>query len=607
LSLASISARSGGYFPTTWGWVTLVFGWLVALAVIVAVDGRISASEGILLCSFGGLTIWTWLSALWSVDRPATVLEGERALAYITVLGALVALGRRVSIEAVLAGVVGAATVLCAYGLATRLFPERVGTFDPIAAYRLATPVGYWNGLGIFAAMGSLLALGFVAHATSRLVRSVVAGTLVILIPTLYLTFSRGALLALAFALAVLLIADRRRLQTIATFVVAALGPALAVAFASHSSALTTLGAPLAMATRQGHRLAIVVAVLILVAGASLFLVDSVERRWRPSIAVRRAWAGVLLMAVVVVASLAVVEWGSPWRIAVQGWHSFTSAAPATTTGSNLNNRLFHLSNNGRIVSWKSAVHEFEHAPAFGTGSGTFETWWLAHRPTSQQIRDAHSLYLESLGELGLVGTTLLASALIVPLALGWRRRREAFMPFAGAALLAWIVHAGVDWDWEIPAVTLPALACAAVLVSGAGKRDWRFGVSARIGVAAAAAAIAIFGLITAIGNGAIASGSDALESQNYAQAEAQAKRAAHWAPWSADPWIVQGQIAALNRDPQAARADFRKAIAKDPRNYLAWYGLAGVTSGAAHAEAVSRVVELNPLSDEAKELSKGP
>jgi Tfp pilus assembly protein PilF len=55
------------------------------------------------------------------------------------------------------------------------------------------------------------------------------------------------------------------------------------------------------------------------------------------------------------------------------------------------------------------------------------------------------------------------------------------------------------------------------------------------------------------------------------------------------------------------ARRDFRKAIAKDPRNYLAWYGLAGVTSGAAHQEAVAKVVELNPLSDEAKELSKGP
>ena len=77
--------------------------------------------------------------------------------------------------------------------------------------------------------------------------------------------------------------------------------------------------------------------------------------------------------------------------------------------------------------------------------------------------------------------------------------------------------------------------------------------------------------------------------------------------PWSSEPWIVQGQLDALNQDRTAAGADFHKAIARDPKNYLAWYGPAGVTRGPARAEAVRKVLELNPLSDEAKELRGSP
>ena len=32
------------------------------------------------------------------------------------------------------------------------------------------------------------------------------------------------------------------------------------------------------------------------------------------------------------------------------------------------------------------------------------------------------------------------------------------------AALALWAVHAGVDWDWEMPALTLVALLIAAAL-----------------------------------------------------------------------------------------------------------------------------------------------
>jgi O-antigen ligase len=61
------------------------------------------------------------------------------------------------------------------------------------ATRRLAAPLGYSNGLGLFAAIGILLALGLAL----RFRRPILAAPLLVLGPTLYFTYSRGAWLAL--------------------------------------------------------------------------------------------------------------------------------------------------------------------------------------------------------------------------------------------------------------------------------------------------------------------------------------------------------------------------------------------------------------------------
>ena len=50
------------------------------------------------------------------------------------------------------------------------------------------------------------------------------------------------------------------------------------------------------------------------------------------------------------------------------------------------------------------------------------------------------------------------------PLAVAVRRRGDplAAAPAAGFAVFAF--HAGLDWDWELPVVTLAALGCAGAL-----------------------------------------------------------------------------------------------------------------------------------------------
>src|SRR6185436_19716080 len=93
-------------------------------------------------------------------------------------------------------------------------------------------------------------------------------------------------------------------------------------------------------------------------------------------------------------------------------------------------------------------------------------------RRVREKVRDAHSLYLETLGELGLVGLALL---LVVIGALAWSILRARVRPVAlpraqvaavGAAFAAWAVHAAADWDWQVPALTGLAMMLAAATMA---------------------------------------------------------------------------------------------------------------------------------------------
>lgn len=108
----------------------------------------------------------------------------------------------------------------------------------------------------------------------------------------------------------------------------------------------------------------------------------------------------------------------------------------------------------GDRVSYWSAARETAAAHPFGgSGAGTYGLVHL-HAPYAH---DAHSLYLQALSEVGLGGLLLLVAFLALPLLLAIHRGLA--VPAAG--LTVFVFHAGVDWDWQLPVVTLAALALA--------------------------------------------------------------------------------------------------------------------------------------------------
>ncbi len=604
--VGGLAFANGGYFPVSWGWSGLALLWLVVIGLALGVAVDVGRLDWLFVGALMALTAWTFLSTLWTSSLPGTVLEGERTLVYLAAGLAGFLLLRRSSIPALLFGAWAAITVVSTYALAGRLFPERLGVFDAVSGYRLSDPVGYWNAFGILAALGALLALGLAAR-SGPVVRSIAAGSGVLLLLTLYFTYSRGGWIAFFVGLAAALAVDRRRLQLITTALVLAPWPALAIWAASTSPALTHQGAALEAATRDGHGLAVIAIVLVVVSALAVLVLDWLETSVSIAHGVQRVYAGTLVF--VLAASLIVVfgRYGFPPTLARKAYDAFNSAP--TKTGADLNTRLFSLSGNFRTEEFHTAWQEARDHPVLGGGAGSYDVYWFQHRRTSQTVHDAHNLYLETLAELGPPGLLLLGLVLGIPLVAVGRARSSPLAATAFAAYVAYLAHAAVDWDWEMPAITLTALFCGLALLAAA-RRDAKprpLRPRLRMTALGGTAALLAFVVLGLLGNSAISASSKSTNDGHYARAESQARRATKLAPWSAEPWRRLGEAQLLGGKPAAARKSFREAIEKDPRDWTLWFELADASRGRQRQLALAQASRLNPRSPEIAETRGEP
>jgi O-antigen ligase len=185
------ASQQGGYFPPAWGWSA--FGLVLAAALGIAFRARLAVGvlQWWLLAGLGSVLAWTALSSLWSDSVPRTVDEVERTLIYVAATAALLFLVSPKTLGHALGGILAAVVVISAYTLAQ-------GTSGP-GGNPVTGPLGYWNALGILDAIGLLLALGFLVSAGRPvLVRLGALLSVPLFAITLYLTHSRGAVLALA-------------------------------------------------------------------------------------------------------------------------------------------------------------------------------------------------------------------------------------------------------------------------------------------------------------------------------------------------------------------------------------------------------------------------
>lgn len=601
--VVTLAFHSGGYFASEWGLVALAFV-LAAVTVLLLADslsaGRLDA---LLLGALGALGAWQLLTIAWSTGAGVPVLEAERTLVYLCAAAALLLCLTSARVPSLLAGVVAGVTAVAVYALGTRLLPGTMGgAYDPSSGYQLAKPIGYWNALGLLLAMGTALAAGLALRGP-RPRAAIAAAALVPLTTALYFTFSRGSVAALAVALVALVALEAERLRTGAVLAVLFAAPGVAVLLASRAPALTAPGATLQTAQEQGHRLAWQLGVLVLAAAAAGTLVGLVERRVHLSTGVRRTIGVAVCVAVAAGLAGGLVRAGGPAAVVDRVRDAFVAQPPPTERG--LERRLLSVSGNGRADYWRVAARMVERDPVLGDGAGAFAARWARERPVETEARDAHNLYLETLAELGPLGLAVLVAALAAPLLALRQARRTPPAAAAAAAYAAFLVHAALDWDWEVPLLVLVALACGtSLLVLAPGRAAFALTLRRRaLGLAAGAAVLAA-ALVVHVGNRATASALDALARDEPAAAEVAARRARTWMPWSHEPWQLLGEAQLSRGEDAAAAISLRRAARRDPGQWSVWYDLALATRGSERAAALSRARDLNPLSVELSDLA---
>ena len=597
-----LAFSSGGYFPSEWGLVTLAFLLVVLAAVVLSDRVEIGGPGLVLLAALAGLGAWQLASVLWSSGAGLPVAEAERTLLYLAAAAALLLCLKPATVPALLGGMAAGATVVSAYALGTRLAPGALGgAYDPSSGYQLAKPIGYWNALGLLVVFGLVLAAG-TALRRDPFRAPLAAAAAVPLVTCLYFTFSRGAVLALVIAFLVLVVLERDRLHALfllGSFLAVPFG---AVVLAGRSAALTKAGATLQTAQQQGHRLAWQLVVLAALAAAVQAAAGWVIVRLPLGPRVRRGAAivGAALALLVLLGGL--VRAGGPTAIADRGRAAFVEEPPATTAG--VDRRLLSASGNGRAAYWRVAAGMVGSEPFLGGGGGSFARAWAKERPVANEALDAHNLYLETLAELGLIGLVLLTvalAALLAPLRRVWR---DPSAPAAAGLLAAFLLHAAVDWDWEIPLLVLIPLACgAALLVLDPRRRVVTLTTrrrSALLGLVGAAVAAA---LLAHVGNRASADAQAALAADDPGRAASAAERARNWMPWSSEGDQLLGEALAERGEDGAARTALQAAARDDPGEWSIWYDLASISSGPERAAALTRARDLNPLSVEVAAL----
>jgi hypothetical protein len=447
---------SGGFFDRPRDIALLAAGVVLAVLVTAAPAGQLVPSHPaarVALVAAAAYAGWIALSATWAPVRDYAGDDAERALLYATVLAASAIAFRERRAARALEPLAAAGTVIViGYGLAGRLVPGIVTEHPQRSAVgRLDQPLTYWNATGALAAIGLVLCAR-VAGDRDRppALRAGAAAAAVPLGMGCYLSFSRGALATLAAGLLTLVVLAPTFAQLRAALLTAVAGAAGAIAAAA-SPAVRALDGSVATREREG---AIVLAVgLVLMALAALAArLEQTRLPDRPLPLPR--WAGWAALAAIV--ALLVVP------IAAAGGRQ--QAPPATGA---TNQRFASLGSN-RYGYWRIAIDTGLDHPLAGVGASGFRVAWLQHRDVDENVRDAHSLELETLAELGLVGVALLA-ALLGAVALSARaahRVDPALAAGPAAALTAWAFHSAIDWDWEMPALTLVAVVLAGALLA---------------------------------------------------------------------------------------------------------------------------------------------
>jgi hypothetical protein len=614
--------------------LTLAAGVAVAIAVMLRrTRGGSGIASAALLLVFALLTA---ISIAWSVAPAASWTDAGRMLAYAGVFAASVAMvkafpGRW---SAVLGGVTLAAVTVCTYALATKVFPDVLAPADGYA--RLEEPYGYWNAIGLTAAMGAVATLWLGARRDGHaLLRALAYPAMGLLLLTLALAYSRGALAALAIGALAWLAIVPLRLRAAAVLGLGGAAAAAVAAWGFSTHALSADNVGMTERVAAGHRLGVLIVAMLVVLGAAGVAIGFETSVRAPSARTRRR-AGAALLALVAVAVLAFAGALAHSRRGFTGSISHAVSAltdPNARTPPNTPGRLTAVAS-VRARYWKEALQVFAASPVVGAGAMGYQTARLRYRRAPLVVAHAHGFVVQTLADLGLIGLAVALALLATWMAAAgrathpfnrrwapwstWRHPRSASTERPGwwplepgsarryshervgllsmlAIVITFGAHSLVDWTWYVPGDACVALLCAGWLAgrgelapsaparpegaseTAGGLRAFAPARSVRAAIAAAAIVAA---LLIAWSQWQPQRSEDArqqaleLAATNPAAAVAAARTAVSRNPLSPVALFTLADLERLDHHPGQARATLEQAVREQPAAPQTWLEL---------------------------------
>jgi hypothetical protein len=604
-----LSFNAGGFFPTATGFAAVAF----ALALILRTTLAARPFEGfsrMLAVPLGALVLfgaWQLASTLWSHATALGLDAYDRTLLYVlafALFGSLRCTPERLRwlARALFAGV----AAVCLIGLVSRVLPHAWPTASGFYDDRLNYPLTYWNAEGVLAMLALVLGFHLSADRAEHPAMRVLAAALFPgLAATLLLTFSRGALGVTIVGLVAYCLLTR--LSTLPTALLA-VAPASAVALHSawDATLLASKHPTSAAAVAQGHHVAVVVGFCMLGAGllrAVLLLADGAIARTAlvrtPPRRAVRVWSGVAAGVLVLVVALALGAAGFTHREYDRFIHGTNEKHLVQTR-----ERLSDPVNDGRLPLWKAALRIYETDPFHGTGAGTYQLYYTRYRTVRSYVVDTHSLYLQSLSELGIVGFVLIlvvVFGMLVGLAVRIRGPGRGLYAALFALTLAWAIHQAVDWDWQMPAVTLGVFMLAGLaLARPADGRPGRFGLP--LGRTLVALCWLVVAVSPLLGGASYArlqrAGLDLKTRGGCASAKREALSSLSLSARRPQAYAIIGVCDLEQGFAQAAVPAMAQAAALEPASWedAFWLADARAAAGLDPHAAIARAIALNPL-----------
>lgn len=470
--------QKGAFFPgaTAVGVLVLIVLLIGRVALAKEPFAGFSPLLGVAVGAMALLAVWMLASTGWSDSSARAMIEFDRALLYLLALVLFGSLPRQAgTLRWMLRGVALAMVFVCVVAFVTRTLPDVWSVPAGLQSQRLNYPLGYWNALGLLAALALVFCLHLTCSAREpRPVHLTAAAATPVVASTLLLTFSRASLVAAALGLVTYLVVGRPKLALTGLLAsVPATAFAVVTAYNANFASDFVKGqgySPLTAAgAAEARDLAITVAacagVALLIRALGMLVLDRELARVRLSRRVRRglALAGAGLASLALVVGVVQATHG--------GWLDEQADRLGDDSPLQTGDYRDRLSNPGlgRVALWRVAMDAFQEQPLHGTGAGTYRLVWERHRRTQTNSTDAHSLYLETLAELGLVGTALLVVALLAIIGgVAWRVRGTQRAVYAAllSGAVVWVAHAAVDRGFEIPGVTIWMFAAGGLALS---------------------------------------------------------------------------------------------------------------------------------------------